>query len=192
MQSPIARYAALGALLGVGWGVLARVWMRLISTEPEFSWSGTIAILVLAGWLGMGIGLVYGTRRAAKHRWLGLLAIPGILLFTGAGIQLLPSFVFGSAIWNRAQPPLARWLLAAVGWGMVLVPTYFVWKDGRFDEVSWTTLSILDQAVLTIGYGLMSLSVAYAAWFLWRPVPSPSTISSPTRLELAGNHVDPS
>lgn len=36
----------LAALVGgVGLGVIARAWMRWISTEPEFSWSGTIFII---------------------------------------------------------------------------------------------------------------------------------------------------
>lgn len=175
LRWPISRCAAVGAALGLGWGILARIWMRLISTEPEFTWSGTLAIIIFATWLGMGIGLVYGTRLAARRRWLGLLAIPGILLFTGAGITLFPSFALGSAIWNRAESIVLRWLLAAVGWASVIGPTYFIWNDGRFDEDTLTTLPTLDLAVLTIGYGVMSLSVAYAAWFLWRPVhPAPT------------------
>ena len=47
----LARGAALGFALGAGWGVLARVWMRLITTDPEFSWAGTLMIVGLSACL---------------------------------------------------------------------------------------------------------------------------------------------
>ncbi len=53
----LLRGAALGFALGATWGVLARVWMRLISTEPEFSWVGTLSIVGLAAVLGAGVGV---------------------------------------------------------------------------------------------------------------------------------------
>ena len=43
-------------LVGVGLGVVLRIWMRLISDDPEFSWGGTIAIVTVFTLLGfMGI-----------------------------------------------------------------------------------------------------------------------------------------
>ena len=40
----------LGFLVGGRAGaVLARVFMRLVSTEPRFSWAGTLLILAFAG-----------------------------------------------------------------------------------------------------------------------------------------------
>ena len=47
------RYASLGFLLGFAWGVVARVWMRLITTAPEFSWVGTRGIIGTAGFAGL-------------------------------------------------------------------------------------------------------------------------------------------
>ena len=48
-RSPAVWAAILsGASLGLVWGIAARIWMRLISTNPEFTSSGTAAILVIA------------------------------------------------------------------------------------------------------------------------------------------------
>src|ERR687898_224194 len=45
----------LGGLLGgVVWGIDARVWMRFISTDPEFTWSGTLFIVIGFGVAGLG------------------------------------------------------------------------------------------------------------------------------------------
>jgi hypothetical protein len=44
----VARALAItgaGFLAGVIWGALARLWMRWTSTEPEFTWSGTLFIV---------------------------------------------------------------------------------------------------------------------------------------------------
>lgn len=42
-----ARVALLaGAAAGMLWGVVARVWMRFISAEHEFTWNGTLAIVM--------------------------------------------------------------------------------------------------------------------------------------------------
>ena len=39
-MSRMLRGAAAGLALGVAWGALARVFMRLLATEPSFSGSG--------------------------------------------------------------------------------------------------------------------------------------------------------
>ena len=37
-----------GAGLGLVWGIAARIWMRLLSTKPVFTVTGTAAILLVA------------------------------------------------------------------------------------------------------------------------------------------------
>lgn len=56
---------ALGAVLGMTWGVLARLWMRLISDSPEFSWSGTLYIVLVPTMMGAALGLA-AARRSAR------------------------------------------------------------------------------------------------------------------------------
>ena len=51
-RHPILRGALVGAGLGVVWGVGVRVFMRLVSDNPSFSWVGTLFILGLAALLG--------------------------------------------------------------------------------------------------------------------------------------------
>ena len=67
---PLVWVAALGgAGLGLIWGVAARIWMRLIATTPEFSISGTAAILVIATVFGAWAGFAFAARRRGWRRW---------------------------------------------------------------------------------------------------------------------------
>ena len=69
-QSPPMFATVLGgAGLGLVWGIVARIWMRLISTNPEFSISGTVAILVIATVFGAWTGFAYAARRRGWRRW---------------------------------------------------------------------------------------------------------------------------
>jgi hypothetical protein len=58
-----------GAGLGLVWGIAARIWMRLISTKPEFTISGTAAILVIAMVFGAFVGFAFAARRRGWRRW---------------------------------------------------------------------------------------------------------------------------
>lgn len=58
-----------GAGLGLVWGIAARIWMRLISTRPEFTISGTAIILVIALVFGAFVGLAFAARRRGWQRW---------------------------------------------------------------------------------------------------------------------------
>ncbi|MGQ0605026.1 MAG: hypothetical protein ACT4QE_25380, partial [Anaerolineales bacterium] len=58
-----------GAGLGLLWGIAARIWMRLISTQPEFSVFGTMAILIISTVFGAWVGLAFAARRRGWRRW---------------------------------------------------------------------------------------------------------------------------
>ena len=58
-----------GAGLGLVWGIAARIWMRLISTNPEFTISGTAAILMIAMVFGAFAGFAFAARRRGWRRW---------------------------------------------------------------------------------------------------------------------------
>ena len=69
-QTPAVWAAVLGgAGLGLLWGSVARIWMRLISTQPEFSIPGTAAILIIATLFGTFVGLAFAARRRGWRRW---------------------------------------------------------------------------------------------------------------------------
>jgi len=83
------RWRALltGAGLGLTWGVVARVWMRLISTSPEFSVVTTAFIL--------GIAAVFGTKRIKRQTTWGASLFYSVCLMYGQGSlkKLLTKYV---------------------------------------------------------------------------------------------------
>lgn len=113
--------AGRGAVLGLAWGLAARIWMRAISDVPEFSWTGTLTILVLAAWLGLGSGILAAARRGGRKPWWALLGAPGLLLFAGPGLLMLPAALFGGLAFSaRAR----GWRL--VGWLAVATPAALI------------------------------------------------------------------
>ena len=50
------------------WGICARVWMRFIATDPEFTWAGTLFIVIGFGIAGLGQSGAYLGRRADLRR----------------------------------------------------------------------------------------------------------------------------
>jgi hypothetical protein len=92
------RYAARGFFLGVAWGVVARVWMRLVSTSPEFSWRGTLGILGSAGFAGLILGVVHAARTRGGSPWWRLLCLLALVAFHGLGIVLLPAVIGGAGV----------------------------------------------------------------------------------------------
>jgi len=111
--------AALGFATGIAFAVPARAWMRLIAPDPEFTWSGSIAIAVGFGILFSGAGVCLAAHRrgwskralVAAHVGAGVLILPA---FGGAGILALPTVLFGGlavARWDLQMP--LRLVLAA-------------------------------------------------------------------------------
>lgn len=97
---------ARGLLIGVPLGVAFRGWMRLISTDPEFTWSGTIFIVSICTIAAVGASLARTARtrwhrRAAKGlaRVLGTVAV--LLVGAGAGSLVLPAWSLAGLAWGR-------------------------------------------------------------------------------------------
>ena len=73
------RAGLAGLALGAVWGVVARAWMRLVSTSPEFSWSGTLMLVGLSAIVGLLVGLSWRARYATgRRRLFRLLFVPGL------------------------------------------------------------------------------------------------------------------
>lgn len=89
----------LGGLLGgLVWGSYARVWMRFISTDPEFTWTGTLFIVIGFGIAGLGQSGAYLGRRAGLRRErmtaLRVVTFASLLpLGVAAGAPMLPAVV---------------------------------------------------------------------------------------------------
>ncbi len=118
---------ATGLFGGLILGVVARAWMRLISDDPQFTWSGTVFIVGGFTVFGFTQSVVAVVRRRGSRRWtLTIVRVVGIIgllpLFVGAGALMLPTVVAGGLAkarieWNN----IARWICVAVAAVPVLV-----------------------------------------------------------------------
>lgn len=111
--------ALISPFAGAGIGVAARWWMRLITDDPEFSWSGTIFIVLTFTIAGAGHGLAWAARRAhVRRRWSNaaraVAAVLTLPMFTGAGAIMLPTVLCASLARHRADWPKAVRVLVAV------------------------------------------------------------------------------
>lgn len=105
------RLVPMYAAGGLAWGVAARGWMRLLADDPEFSWSGTVFILILATVVWTGAGIVAATRSGGLiARRIGRVVgtILCLLLGFGQGMLLLPTALAGGALVGRS--PSRRWV----------------------------------------------------------------------------------
>ena len=160
------RAALIGFGLGVAWGAVARAWMRLVSTDPEFSWAGTSFILGLSGVLGLLIGLSWRARLATGHRrWFRLLFVPGLILFAGQGAPLAPGLlVAGPLLRRRGLLARAVTVLAVAGPGVLL------WWSGRLDETTMLSAPMRVQLGLLFGMPLLSVALAFAGHLVMGPL----------------------
>ena len=105
----LLRASVAGALLGAGWGAVARGFMRLLTTQPEFSWEGTLFIVGIFVVAGALVGLVHGARTGGRSPWWRLAGLPALLVFFGQGLVLLPGAVgFACVALNYAALPALR------------------------------------------------------------------------------------
>jgi hypothetical protein len=89
---------AIGLFGGFALGVAARAWMRLISTDPEFSWNGTLFIVLGFTLFGLAQAIVAVVRSRSPRRWKLTVArtIGGVFmlpLFGAAGALMMPTVV---------------------------------------------------------------------------------------------------
>lgn len=105
-----------GAGAGLMWGVAIRAWMRLIAEDPDFSWSGTIFILMASVLAGFGAALAATARRNGWRFGRAASVIGGVLflgLGMGAGIILLVSVILIGVAIGRPRITLPLRLLVA-------------------------------------------------------------------------------
>lgn len=93
---------------GLVWGVVARLWMRLITTEPEFTWSGSLFIVGAFTIAATAQGVALAARRRRWPRWAqgiirSLALVLALPLGAGAGIVMLPALVTGSIALGRTN-----------------------------------------------------------------------------------------
>ncbi|HZP97091.1 MAG TPA: hypothetical protein VFC31_12240 [Candidatus Limnocylindria bacterium] len=105
---------------GLAWGMNARLWMRFISTDPEFTWSGTLFIVIGFGIAGLAQSGAYLGRRANLRRpaltVLRVVAVIGLLPLGGAaGASMFPTIILATlALTQHTWPRWLRGIVAAV------------------------------------------------------------------------------
>ena len=159
----LLRSAGVGAASGALWGVAARGWMRLVSTSPEFSWTGTLLIVGLAATLGAGVAVSSAARsRTGWRRVARLAVVPGMVMFAGQGIPFLPAFVVGGLLLRRRHV-VARMLtvLAVAG------PAVLVWWSERLDEYTMLSAPTRVQVSLLLGMPVLAMVLAFAGDRVW-------------------------
>lgn len=177
-----------GLLAGAAVGVLARTWMRLITTdEPEFSVSGTLFIIGAFTVMGGVAGGVAGARlRGWRGHAMTALRATGLVavlpLATGAGIVLAPTLLFGAlAVGRTTWPAALRTMLAALAAVPVLAVHGQALRDGLG---AGRALGALLLCLLI--YGGLVLALAQSV----RPIPGGSAVPSrAVALLLAGSAV---
>jgi hypothetical protein len=92
------RGATRGMLLGFAWGISARLWMRFIATDPQFTWNGTAYIVLVPTVIGLMMGVALATHRRWAKIVGGIAVIP---LGMGAGTLMLPTIIFGALSFGR-------------------------------------------------------------------------------------------
>ena len=131
-------------VLGLALGVLARVWMRLISDDPEFSWGGTVGVVgvfVLFA-LGTGISLMLSTGSRTKDRigrGVGLLFL--LPLFGAAGAQMMPTVILGSLSLHRTT--WKSWIRVLFGLLALVLPVRIVLDQLINKANPWSLLGML-------------------------------------------------
>ena len=144
----------LGTIAAFALGVLGRLWMRLISVRPEFSWGGTLGIVIGFTIFGLTESFVALARRRRWRPWAARVArfagIIGMLpLFVAAGGQMMPTVVFGAlAVWRTDWPTIGR----AACVPLAAVSVVFV-STGIVDHFGWSLRSLAGVAALLALYG---------------------------------------
>lgn len=174
------RAACWGIVTGVLFGLGARAWMRLIALHPEFSWSGSIAIMIVSV-LFFTSAFVIGERAAAGgSRWWGWLMVLGLGVFMAQGATLFPGALAASVAvsdWLSKSARIAGLLglILAAGW---------VWRMSWFDEATYLSMTGSQQVILVLGYLGLAWTLGTGLSWLWRLTRADQPADIPTEGEL--------
>jgi hypothetical protein len=117
--------------------------MRWVSSNPEFSWAGTITILAAfsafaAAQSTAAVVRLRATRPGTIAVARAFAAVVSLGLFGGAGAFMLPTVLFGSiAVWRNG----ARWIVRALC-AVLALPSVGVVVLEVADDGGWTVGTI--------------------------------------------------
>jgi len=174
-----------GLLAGLTLGAVARGWMRLLTDDPEFSWSGTIFIVGAFGIAGAGVTLAATARQAGWRRRVTtpirviatVLVLP---IFGGAGIVMLPTSALGAFAAWRPMRSLIRIALSVVA----AIPALLV-AIGAAREAGLSVRTGLGVVLFAATY----VAVIAALWSIVAPIDDdwrvPRRVRGPVLIALA-------
>lgn len=153
-QRPVWVVLLGGLLGGTLLGIAARAWMRLIATEPDFTWSGTTFIVLAFSIHGLSQAAAATTRaRSTRRSAVTTARVVGFIgtlpLFAAAGGIMFPTVIGGSLA--RYRTDWARWVrivLAAVA----LLPIALV-TAGLVGDWGWSWRTLAGTMGLVAVYG---------------------------------------
>lgn len=150
LPTPLSCAARLGyalapvfLVLGLLLGACARAWMRVISTDPEFTVSGTLFIVLGFSFFAamQSVAALAAERpwRDWPRRAARCLGMVGLLpLFVAAGGMMAPAVVFAClALWHPMWPRAIRWVLALIALANLIAVSLTITSDFG---VSWQSL----------------------------------------------------
>jgi hypothetical protein len=127
-----------GIIFGLIWGVVIRLWMRYISTNPEFTLAGTGYIVGSATLVGTLLGVAVYRRSLARGNWWRLNGLAVLLLGMAAGGIMMPTVLVGGlAIGRRRWPTWLRAALLVLAFGAQVV--FFAGASGDFPRGRFAT-----------------------------------------------------
>ena len=173
-----------GAATGLAWGIVARLWMRFISDQPEFSWSGTGFVVGASTIVGATLGLAWLRRTRGGRGWWRLCGLAVLLLGAGAGLIMIPTVVVAAVALGRPwRRPVKAILLAGS-----LVPQIMIVPE-------LGTMSLPRIVIALAAYGLLlgteawSLSIVFRPRLVVRPAGLPLDSTAPESGRLTDQRV---
>ena len=160
-----------GALGGAVLGVVARLWMRWISTDPEFTWGGTIGIVISFTTFATTQTTIYVLRRRVRsRRFTSVIRGAGIIfslpLFTAAGAIMFPTVALTSiALWQNKMDRKVRIALYGIG---SIIPILQIKEF--VSNFGWT--------IATVGRATLFLLIYLIVVILIKPTVSPFKFGS--------------
>ncbi len=142
-----------GAVLGLAWGLVMRGWMRFISSDPEFSWSGTFFILAATTLAGTVLGLARLRQQRGGQGWWRLSLL--VLLGLGAGGAVMWPTVIGWGIAFGRRRPWTVVVPFGVAGAAIQVP---IVRESILED--W----LRGSAAAAVAVGVYSVMLVIEAW----------------------------
>lgn len=157
-----AKVLASGFFGGIAIGALARLWMRWISTDPEFSWSGTFFIVIVFTIFFTTQSIVAVLRRRLQsRRATTIVRVLGVIfslpVFSGAGGLMLPTVAIASVfLWTKLFKKVGRraTIVKILLLGLALLVPITVVR-GIISDFGWTFSTLGRAFVFFSVYGLV-------------------------------------